>query len=82
MPAKFSSMPSSGNVENLSLQLFQALNGMERNVLQCRLANSPLDLPNKKEQWSHQGPLLFFEQTFYLFSVVWSVWITEQLQQQ
>jgi hypothetical protein len=80
-------MRSSGIVENLSLQLFQALNGMEwngmeRNVLQCRLANSPLDFPNKKEQWSHQGPLLFFEQTFYLFSVVWSVWITEQLQQQ
>ena len=67
MPAKFSSMRSSGNVENLSLQLFQALNGMERNVLQCRLPNSPLDFPNKKEQWSHQGQLLFFDQNFLSF---------------
>ena len=30
MPAKFSSMSSSGTVENLSLQLVQALNGTER----------------------------------------------------
>ena len=35
MPAKFSSMSSSGAVENLSLQLFQALNGTERHAVQA-----------------------------------------------
>jgi hypothetical protein len=34
-PQKFSSMSSSGAVEILSLQLFQALNGTERHAVQA-----------------------------------------------
>ncbi|MEJ6828399.1 MAG: hypothetical protein QNK79_09770 [Synechococcus sp. ArSW.bin.68] len=35
MPAKFPFMSSSGAVENLSLQLFQALYGTERRAVQA-----------------------------------------------
>ena len=84
MPAKFSSMPSSGNVENLSLQLFQALNGMEWNGTSCSAGfQTPLlTSPTKKSNGRIKDNCSFLNRIFYLFSVVWSVWITEQLQQQ
>jgi len=79
MPAKFSSMSSSGTIENLSLQLFQALNGTERLAVQAYKLLSVC--PNKKRAMVAQRTIALFEQTFYLLSVIWSVWITEQLQQ-
>ena len=79
MPAKFSSMSSSGTIENLSLQLFQALNGTERLAVQAYKLLSVC--PNKKSAMVAQRTIALFEQTFYLLSVIWSVWITEQLQQ-
>ena len=66
MPAKFSSMSSSGTVENLSLQLFQALNGTERLAVQaCKLLS--VTAPTKKERWSHKGPLLFLNRLFIFY---------------
>ena len=37
---------------------------MERNVLQCRLTNSSLDAPTKKERWSHKDHCSFLNRLF------------------